>query len=69
MLDEEKAFSEKIQSFYDKVKPLPLLSRGDMPWYQISQDSMSLFWEWFDSKISELDSRYAWGIEGGKKSM
>lgn len=67
MLDEEKVFSEKIQTFYNQVKDIPTLNRGDTPWYQTTEDSMSLFWEWFDSKISELDNRYAWAVDTSKK--
>jgi hypothetical protein len=62
MLEEEKVFTEKVQVFYNKVESIPMLYRK-APWYDESPIvSTHHFWDWFDQKVSELDSTYCWDI-------
>lgn len=64
MLEEEKQFINKVQRFYDKVTYIPKLYRKtweDIPNYEDA--STTLFWEWFDNKVLELDSGYCWDID------
>lgn len=64
MLEEEKQFINKVQMFYDKVTNIPKLYRKTWEDIPNSEDvSTTLFWEWFDHKISELDSGYCWDID------
>ncbi|KAI7893343.1 uncharacterized protein EV154DRAFT_501727 [Mucor mucedo] len=64
MLEEEKQFINKVQSFYDKVAYIPTLYRKTWEDIPNSEDaSTTLFWEWFDHKILELDSSYCWEID------
>lgn len=65
MLEEEKEFINKVQSFYDKTESISTLYRKK-PWHTVADNndgSLHLFWEWFDHKISELDSGYCWDID------
>jgi hypothetical protein len=70
MLDEEKEFINRVQEFYDKLVDLPSLHR-QAPWYTSPSDqndsSTTLFWEWFDHKISELDNSHCWDVERESK--
>ncbi|KAK4510606.1 uncharacterized protein ATC70_005037 [Mucor velutinosus] len=59
MLQEEESFTEKVRNFYDKLDRVPQL-KPHVPWFNSSAES---FWEWFDKKISELDSTYCWDID------
>ncbi|KAL9554649.1 hypothetical protein MBANPS3_002732 [Mucor bainieri] len=61
MLDEEEAFTGKIRSFYDTLDRVPQLT-PQVPWLHHASADES-FWEWFDKKISELDSTYCWDID------
>ncbi|KAI9478245.1 MAG: hypothetical protein EXX96DRAFT_570148 [Benjaminiella poitrasii] len=61
MLEEEKEFVDKVQAFYDKVKYLPSFNHKT-PWHESVDEPLNVFWEWFDNKISELDSGYCWDI-------
>lgn len=64
MLEEEKQFINKVQKFYDKVTYIPTLYRKTWEDIPNSEDaSTTLFWEWFDHKILELDSGYCWDID------
>lgn len=68
MLEEEKEFNAKMQRFYDSLKDIPSLYR-DNPWFEPQQSVISVqpsFWDWFDIKISELDSTYCWDMDGKK---
>ncbi|CEP06985.1 hypothetical protein, partial, partial [Parasitella parasitica] len=59
MLEEETLFSNKVQNFYTQVEHVAPL-HGKSPWFDGTDDS---FWNWFDGKISELDSTYCWDID------
>ncbi|KAI7905962.1 uncharacterized protein BX663DRAFT_483630 [Cokeromyces recurvatus] len=61
MLEEEKEFVDKVQAFYNKFEGVQDFKRKKS-WYESMDEPLDLFWEWFDSKISELDSNYSWDI-------
>lgn len=65
MLEEEELFTGKVRDFYDKLDRVPQLS-PQAPWFNASAES---FWEWFDRKISELDSTYCWDIDTVNNAM
>ncbi|KAI8639579.1 hypothetical protein BD408DRAFT_371457 [Parasitella parasitica] len=65
MLDEEKLFSDKVQGFYTQVEQIAQLHRK-LPWFDGTIDP---FWDWFDSKISELDSIYCWDIDTANNTI
>ncbi|GAN06215.1 hypothetical protein MAM1_0115c05695 [Mucor ambiguus] len=59
MLEEEESFTGKVRNFYETLNCVPQL-KPQVPWLNSSTES---FWEWFDKKISELDSTYCWDID------
>ncbi|KAI8985349.1 hypothetical protein BDB01DRAFT_787727 [Pilobolus umbonatus] len=61
MLDEETQFLTSVQNFFNQVKNNPKLCRPT-PWDTLDKDHIGLFWEWFDHKVSELDSNYCWDV-------
>lgn len=62
MLEEERAFTDKVQLFYNKMEKIPALYRK-APWHDENPVTLTNhFWRWFDQKISELDSTYCWDI-------
>jgi hypothetical protein len=63
MLEEERAFTDKVQVFYNKIESIPMLYRK-APWYDENPPvtSTNHFWDWFDQKVSELDGTYSWDI-------
>lgn len=65
MLEEEEAFTCKMRSFYGKLDRVPQLN-PHVPWFDSSAEP---FWEWFDKKISELDSTYSWDIDTVNNAM
>ncbi|KAI8366707.1 uncharacterized protein BYT42DRAFT_587609 [Radiomyces spectabilis] len=68
MLAEEKVADDKIQALFDQVTSIdPELFPNRHPWYDVLMDGKEnatrLFYEWFDIKISQLDSSYAWDVD------
>ncbi|KAI9264814.1 hypothetical protein BY458DRAFT_513660 [Sporodiniella umbellata] len=66
MIEEEKQFNEKIQTFYDhSLKDIQSLYQK--PWHQPQHGSLNIsphFWDWFDIKMGELESTYSWDMDG-----
>ncbi|KAI8080754.1 uncharacterized protein B0P05DRAFT_72267 [Gilbertella persicaria] len=60
MLEEEKIFDNKVQTFYDQMKIVPDLSYQNA-WQNTTASKQ--FWDWFDLKVTELDSSYCWDID------
>jgi hypothetical protein len=73
MLKEEGEFTDKIKSlFADIAESNDCFQR--IPWYShgsndenAAHTADSKFWEWFDTKVSELDSTYYWDIANALK--
>lgn len=67
MLEEEDALNKMAQDVFDTFENFDDFRRGT-PWYTpvnagIDEDSLELFWEYFDMKISELNIHFTWNFD------
>ncbi|KAI9470445.1 hypothetical protein BDB00DRAFT_251414 [Zychaea mexicana] len=70
MLSEEDEHSESLQEVFDKLANISEIKRHQ-PWFvpvdlELDESAMSLYWKWFDMKISELSKRYAWDYDNAR---
>lgn len=70
MLEEEKQLCEKIQDVFDVLKDIDIFNRPNgwfMPINSIkSMDTINAFWDYFDTRLSELGVEYAWTYDNLK---